>query len=175
MDCMRACSSRVAGVKLLDKWSLLCHSFIQQILDWCVFSPCLAGAKVQRCRSQTFLCPRLDFSRDTGEHQESQSSATCSDKQKHRVCGSGESDPDLWGEWKPLDRVQLFATPYTVHGILQARVLEWVAYPFFSESSRPRNRTWGSPALQADSLPTDLWGKLWAGGPAQNIAHPVEC
>ena len=28
---------------------------------------------------------------------------------------------------------------YTVHGILQARILEWVAYLFSSESSRPRN------------------------------------
>ena len=27
----------------------------------------------------------------------------------------------------------------TVHGILQARILEWVAYPFSSRSSRPRN------------------------------------
>ena len=27
------------------------------------------------------------------------------------------------------------------HGILQARILEWVAYPFSSRSSRPRNRT----------------------------------
>ena len=30
---------------------------------------------------------------------------------------------------------------YTVHGILQARILNWVAYPFSSVSSRPRNRT----------------------------------
>ena len=29
----------------------------------------------------------------------------------------------------------------TVHGMLQARILEWVAYPFSSISSRPRNRT----------------------------------
>ena len=28
---------------------------------------------------------------------------------------------------------------YTVHGILQARVLEWVAFPFSRESSWPRN------------------------------------
>ena len=28
-----------------------------------------------------------------------------------------------------------------VHGILQARILEWVAYPFSSGSSPPRNRT----------------------------------
>ena len=30
---------------------------------------------------------------------------------------------------------------YTVHGILQARILEWVAFPFSSGSSWPRNRT----------------------------------
>ena len=30
---------------------------------------------------------------------------------------------------------------YTVHGILQARILEWVAFPFSRGSSRPRNRT----------------------------------
>ena len=30
---------------------------------------------------------------------------------------------------------------YTVHGILQARTLEWVAFPFSRESSQPRNWT----------------------------------
>ena len=30
---------------------------------------------------------------------------------------------------------------YTVHGILQARILEWVAFPFSRESSQPRDRT----------------------------------
>ena len=88
----------------------------------------------------------------------------------------------------------------SVHGILQARILEWVAISFFRGSSRPRDWTqvsciagrsfyqlnhqgsprilewvaypfprgssWpriklGSPALQADSLPTELWGKPW--------------
>ena len=28
---------------------------------------------------------------------------------------------------------------YTVHGILQARILEWVAFPFSRESSQPRD------------------------------------
>ena len=28
---------------------------------------------------------------------------------------------------------------YTVHGILQARILEWVAFPFFRGSSQPRD------------------------------------
>ena len=30
---------------------------------------------------------------------------------------------------------------YTVHGILQARILEWVAFPFSRGSSQPSNRT----------------------------------
>ena len=38
------------------------------------------------------------------------------------------------------------------------RILEWVAYPFSSRSFWPRYQP-GSPALQADSLPTELSGK----------------
>ena len=30
---------------------------------------------------------------------------------------------------------------YTVHAILQARILEWVAFPFSRVSSQPRNQT----------------------------------
>ena len=84
---------------------------------------------------------------------------------------------------------------YTVHGILQARILEWLPFPFSRGSSQPRDQTqvshitggfftswatreaqeyWsgypipspadlpdpgiepGSPALQEDSLPTEL-------------------
>ena len=30
---------------------------------------------------------------------------------------------------------------YTVHGILQARILEWVVFPFSRGSSQPRNQT----------------------------------
>ena len=48
---------------------------------------------------------------------------------------------------------------HTVHGILQARILQLVAYPFSSRSSRPRKER-GSPVLQVDSLPTELSGKL---------------
>ena len=35
--------------------------------------------------------------------------------------------------WDPID--------YTVHGILQVRILEWVAFPFSSRFSWPRNQT----------------------------------
>ena len=47
---------------------------------------------------------------------------------------------------------------YTVHGILRARILEWVAVPFSRGSSQPRIEP-RSPALQADSLPVELPGK----------------
>ena len=30
---------------------------------------------------------------------------------------------------------------YIVHGILQAKILDWVAFPFSSGSSQPRNQT----------------------------------
>ena len=30
---------------------------------------------------------------------------------------------------------------YTVHGILQARIVEWVAFPFLRGSSQPWDRT----------------------------------
>ena len=43
----------------------------------------------------------------------------------------------------------------SVHGILQARILEWIAIQFYRESSRLRDQT-RSPALQADSLPSEL-------------------
>ena len=47
---------------------------------------------------------------------------------------------------------------YTVHGILQATVLEQVAFPFSRESSQPRDRT-QSLAWQVDSLPAEPPGK----------------
>ena len=42
---------------------------------------------------------------------------------------------------KSLSRVPLLATPwtdYTVHGIIQTRILEWVAAPFSRGSSQSR-------------------------------------
>ena len=45
-------------------------------------------------------------------------------------------------EWKSLSRVQLFATPWsTVHGTLQTRILERIAFPFSRGSSQPGAQT----------------------------------
>ena len=52
-------------------------------------------------------------------------------------------------KWKSLSRVQS-AIPWTIayqaplHGIPQARILEWVAMSFFRGSSQSRNQTWVS-------------------------------
>ena len=47
---------------------------------------------------------------------------------------------------------------YTVHGILQARILEWVASPSPGDLPNPGIEP-RSPALQADSLPDEPPGK----------------
>ena len=65
-------------------------------------------------------------------------------------------------QWKsksssPVQLCELMASSLpgsSVHGFLQARILEWVAVPFSMGSSQPR-----SPTLQADSLPSEPPGK----------------
>ena len=55
---------------------------------------------------------------------------------------------------------------YTDHGILQARILEWVAFPFSRESSQPRHGT--QVSCIADGFFTS-----WATGEAQEwVAYP---
>ena len=43
---------------------------------------------------------------------------------------------------------------YTVYEILQARIVEWVAFPFSWESSQPRDQTQLSH-IACDSLPVE--------------------
>ena len=77
-----------------------------------------------------------------------------------------------WSEMKIIQSGLTLSDPmdYIVHGIIQARILEWVAIPFSKGSSQQRDWTeprsftlqvdsLPSPALQADSLPAELSGK----------------
>ena len=62
-----------------------------------------------------------------------------------------------------LKVTQLFPTlcdpmNYTGLGILQARILEWVAFPFSKDLPNPGIQP-RSPALRADSLPAEPQGK----------------
>ena len=47
---------------------------------------------------------------------------------------------------------------YTVHGILQPRTLEWVAFPSPGDLPNPGIEP-RSPALQADAFPAEPQGK----------------
>ena len=66
---------------------------------------------------------------------------------------------------------------YTVHGILQAGILEWVAIPFPRVSSQPRNRT--QVSCIADEFFTS-WAtreaqEYWSGFPfpfAEDLPNP---
>ena len=63
---------------------------------------------------------------------------------------------------------------YTAHGILQARILEWVAVPFSRGSSQPRDRT-GFSCIAGGFLTVGLPGKpskmsrVLAGGLGINL------
>ena len=52
----------------------------------------------------------------------------------------------------------LFLTIYTVHGMLQDRILEWVAFSFSKDLPSPGIEP-RSPAQWADYLPVELQGK----------------
>ena len=65
------------------------------------------------------------------------------------------------------------ATPWAIRGILQARVLEWIAVPFSRDLTNPGIES-RSPALQADSLPAEpprKPEKYWCG---ECIPSPVD-
>ena len=65
------------------------------------------------------------------------------------------------GSSQPRDQTQVY--PHCRQILYQLshkgspRILKWVAYPLSSGSSDPGIKQ-GFPALQADSLPTELWG-----------------
>ena len=72
------------------------------------------------------------------------SSKTCrstTEPERMLVCG-----------WKLLSRARLFATPWIVHGILQARIPEWVSLSLLPGIFQTQGLNPGLPALQADSL-----------------------
>ena len=62
---------------------------------------------------------------------------------------------------------------YTIHGILQAKILEWVAFPFSRGVPKPGIAP-RFPTLQADSLPTESSGKSKNTGMSSPIPSPVD-
>ena len=76
---------------------------------------------------------------------------------KHRLCGSQQTVKKPWKVTVKV--VQLCLTlcdpmDYIVHGILQARLLEQVAFPFSRDLPNPGIEP-QSPTMKADSLPAE--------------------
>ena len=106
----------------------------------------VVGAKVKVTRSCPTLCDHLDF--------------TVHGILQARIL-EWVAFPFSRVSSQPRDRIQVSRIAvrfFTIWATGSPGILEWVPYPFSSKSSQPRN--WlGSPALQADSLPTELSGK----------------
>ena len=58
----------------------------------------------------------------------------------HRV-GTGPEAFERTSESHSVVSDSFNPVDYTVHGIVQARILEWVAFPFSRGASQPRDRT----------------------------------
>ena len=71
---------------------------------------------------------------------------------KYSTCLIAQSCPIL------CDPVDCSPPGSSVHGILQARILEWIAISFSKGSSQPKDRT-HILSLVADSLPAEPSGK----------------
>ena len=56
------------------------------------------------------------------------------------------------------DLVDYSLPGFSLHGILQARILEWAVVPFFRDLPNPEIKP-RSPALSVDSLPSEPPGK----------------
>ena len=72
-------------------------------------------------------------------------------KLTHNCKSTSESHSLMSDSWRPHGL-------YIVYGILQARILERVAFPFCGDLPNPGIEP-RSPALQADSLPAEPQGK----------------
>ena len=65
---------------------------------------------------------------------------------------------------KSLSHIRLFATPWTVHGILQATILEWFAISFSKEGvlTMSRCQEWLKGMRTQNTIPMlNSWGHLY--------------
>ena len=98
--------------------------------------PCISDSSFG---SLCFICTMID---DGGERE----------RERERECVCSQATRSSMENQCSYSVVSDSATPWTdcslpgscVHGILQARILEWVAIPFSRGSSWPRDQTWVS-------------------------------
>ena len=63
----------------------------------------------------------------------------------------------------------------SVHGILQARVLEWVAISFSRGSSQPRDRTWAAAAAAKSLRSSQTLCNRTDGSPPGSPVPAISC
>ena len=66
-------------------------------------------------------------------------------------------------KWKSLTGVRLFATPWTLHGILQARILEWVGRGELRHVQGQRQKPGGPHARRAGAKTSYPTSEVRAG------------
>ena len=124
--------------------------------------------KEEMTTHSSILAWKIPWTEEAGRPQSSGSQRVRHDWAHTCAHGSQSPGEHRWhpSQWsKSHSVVSDSATPWTVThqsplsmGILQAKVLEWVAMPSFRGSSQLRDRPW-APAWQADSLPSEPPGK----------------
>ena len=101
-----------------------------------------------KCTNQSWALPG-NFEMHTPRSQRALPEwAQCSNKMLNRLISTIKLEKNwlmslkFLRKWKLLSRVWLCdPMDYTVHGILQARTLVWVAFPFYRGFSQPRDWT----------------------------------
>ena len=115
-------------------------------------------------------CSKTSWVRKTSERESESHSVTSDSLWLHGLQSMEFSRPEYWSE-QPFPSLEdlpnpgieprspaLQADSLPVEPQRSPRTLEWVAYPFSSRSSQPRNWT-GVSCIAGNSLPTELSGK----------------
>ena len=107
----------------------------------------------QDWKSSVFIpIPKKDNAKECS-HYHTIALISCTSKVKENESEVTQSCPTLCNAWTVCS-----LPSFSIHGIFQVRVLEWVAISFSRGSSQPRIKP-GSPSLQADALPSEPPGK----------------
>ena len=142
-------------------------------LQSCVLSPWLLSSLIWLVIMVCML---------TGVGNSKRCSQIWKESERHSVVSDSLWPHELYSPWNSPGKDTGMGNPFLLQGIfptqgsnpgllhcrrilyhlshkVSPRILEWVAYPFSSGSSWPGIEL-GSPALQVDSLPTEIWG-IW--------------
>ena len=171
-------SSHFSEVFAFSRWEMLWDDFCLQLLNFkclqfkIIFTPIFrfwVGPNVN-----TSLCAQLTVKPNKLKCQNlDQRKIYC--RRWGDSCPEKPQAPQQWSEVKVASHVWLLATLWTpwttVHGILQAWILKWVAFPFSRRSSQPGDRTqvfhivggfftsWATMGFQQSSFKGQLVGE----------------